>query len=127
MDIYKIVLIGIIATVVIVLIKDLKSELSVVIALAAGVIMLIMILTALSDVVSAFYQIADKSGVSDGLFFSLLKIIGIGYITEFAANICEDAGSKSISGKILLGGKVAIMVVALPIVQALIDIIVSIL
>ena len=38
----------------------------------------------------------------------ILKVLGISYITEFASAICQDAGEKSIAGKIELAGKVAI-------------------
>lgn len=126
MEIYKIVLIGIIAAVMIVMLKELKSEMAVIVAVAAGVIILIMTASMLADVVEVFSNIADKSGIDNSLYIALIKIIGIGYLTEFAANICEDAGSKSVAGKILLGGKICIMIVALPVVQALIDIIIAI-
>ena len=48
-------------------------------------------------------------------------MLGIAYITEFASAICQDAGEKSIAGKIVLAGKVAIFFAALPVFVSLLD------
>lgn len=127
MDIYKIVLIGIISTVIIVLIRDVKGELAVIIGLASSIIILLMVMNMLGDVVVTFNTIVTKTGISSSLFTAVLKVIGVGYIAEFAANIAEDANNKSVANKILFGGKVIIMLLALPIVEALVDIIIAIL
>ncbi|MBO5102803.1 MAG: stage III sporulation protein AD, partial [Clostridia bacterium] len=55
-----------------------------------------------------------------------LKIIGVGYITEFSSNLCADSGNSAVASKILLAGKLVIFVLAIPIITSLIDIIVSI-
>jgi stage III sporulation protein AD len=49
------------------------------------------------------------------------------YIVEFGAQISRDAGEDSIALKIELGGKVLIMVLAIPILLALMDLIIKIL
>ena len=49
----------------------------------------------------------------------LLKIIGVGYITEFASGILNDLGGGTISDKVVLGGKIAIVILSLPIIQDL--------
>jgi len=126
-DIFKIVAVGILSAAVIVTVKLVKPELAVLLTAAASVILLIMTVNALTDVIAAFAQIGEKTGLAGGLFSGVLKIVGVGYITEFAANVCEDAGTKSVGDKILLGGKVTILVLALPIVTSLIEIIIDIL
>ena len=112
---------------VITMVKQVKPELAILLTTAASVILLIMTVNALTGVIAAFSTIAEKTGLPGGLFSGILKIIGVGYITEFAANVSDDAGNKSVADKILLGGKVIIMVLALPIVTALIDIVIDIL
>ena len=56
---------------------------------------------------------------------SVLKIIGIGDLIEFCAGGCNDTGNSSIADKVILGGKVLIFVVAMPIVTNLLDIVVG--
>ena len=52
-----------------------------------------------------------------------MLIVGIGYLTEFGANICQDNGNSSLADKILLAGKVIILCFALPIVNSMLNVI----
>ena len=115
------------ATVVIVLLRPTYPEVAMLTGVATGVVLLLMVADSLFDVVHAFYEIAQATQIDSDLFASVLKIIGVGYLTEFAANVCTDAGSKSVGDKILLGGKVTILVLALPVVKALINIVTEVL
>lgn len=119
MEILKIILIGIVTCVATVLLKQFKPELAVLVSIAGGIVILIMIVNFLSSIVSNFTQIATKTSINMQLFSSVIKIVGIGYITEFGANICHDTGNSSIADKILLGGKVIILCFALPIINAM--------
>ncbi|MDD4291238.1 MAG: SpoIIIAC/SpoIIIAD family protein [Clostridia bacterium] len=118
---------GLIVTMAIVLLKQSRPELAVLIGIAGGVAIIILVMDELFTVVYAFYELAEQTGLSDGIFKSVLKIIGIGYLAEFSANICLDAGSKSVGEKILFAAKVIIMISALPILQSLVDVIASLL
>lgn len=123
MDIFRIIGIGIVGAIMVLMLKQSKSEISILLGVATGVIILIIVISSLNDVILAFNKLVAKSGISQELFSGLLKIIGVGYVTEYSANICEDMGSPSIGKKIQLAGKLAIFLMALPIVTALIDII----
>ena len=118
---------GVISTVIILLLKDTRPEMAMLVGVASGILMLLLVFDSLFDVIDAFYHIAEKTQIDMGLFSSVLKIIGVGYLTEFSANICADAGSKSVGDKIMLGGKVVIIVLALPIINSLVEIITGIL
>lgn len=123
MDIFKYIAIGFIGTIMVVTVKNVKPEYSIFIALATGAIIIIALSNKILDVVNTFTQIADKSGLPAGVFNSILRIIGIGYITEYASSICQDNDCSSIAKKIEFAGKVTIFVMALPIITSIIDII----
>lgn len=123
MEIFRIVGVGIITAVTALIVKQVKPEISVIITITGGIIMLLLLVDSLTSIFSSFGQIIEKTGLSTGLFSAILKIIGVGYVTEFSANLCQDAGAGSIADKILLGGKIIILVLALPIVNNIIDII----
>lgn len=53
----------------------------------------------------------------------LLKLIGITYICEFAANICKDVGYSTLSSQVELFGKVMIMVSGLPVIKIMMEMI----
>ncbi len=125
MDVFKLIGIGIIGSFAVLLLKNSKSEMAIFVGIATGIIMLIYILSSLTGVVEIFSDIVNKTGIENGLFSGVLKVIGIGYVTEYSAGLCEDVGNKSIASKILLGGKIAIFMVALPILEKLIEIVVN--
>lgn len=123
MDIFRVIGIGLLGAIIALMLKQSRSEFSMLAVLATGVIILIIILNSLGDVIVAFNKIVIKSGISQELFTGLIKIIGVGYVTEYGASMCDDLGCGSISKKIHLAGKIGIFLMALPIVMALIDII----
>ena len=123
LDIFKIIGVGIITAITALIVRQIKPEVSVIITISGGIIMLLMMVQSLTSIFSAFNSIVEKSGLTSGLFTTILKIIGVGYITEFSANLCADSGASSIADKILLAGKIIILVLALPIVTNIIDII----
>jgi len=119
----KIIGIGIVTSIAVVLIKQLKPEIAIVVGLAGSILILLNIATLLGTVIDTFTDLTEKTGIDSSLFMLLLKIVGVGYLTEFSANLCADTGSTSIADKILLAGKVIIMIIALPIITTLLDII----
>ncbi len=127
MDIIKIVGIGLITVIASMLVKPIKPEVSIIIGLCGGILILIQTVNYVVDIINAFSNIVENTGLDTGLLKTLLKIIGVGYLTEFSANICQDAGSSSVADKILFAGKIIILVMALPIVTSIIEIIVEIL
>lgn len=123
MDIFRIIGVGLATTVTALIVKQVKPEIAIIVGVAGGIIMLLMLVDSVTSILSVFSSLTQKSGLSTGIFAAVLKIIGVGYITEFSANLCVDAGSTSIANKILLAGKILILVSAIPIVTNLIDII----
>lgn len=125
--ILKIVAIGIITCIATIIIKPIRNDFSIFIAIAGGLIIIFMIINYLTDIFSTFKNIVNFTGLNGGIYSFLIKIIGIGYLIEFTANICSDTGNSSLGDKILLGGKIVIMVMALPIVINILEIIMGIL
>ena len=81
MEIFKVIGVGIIGAIIAGLLKKENSELSILVVMSTGIIILIVILNSLTTVIDAFFEIADNSGIDTGLFSGMLKIIGIGYLT----------------------------------------------
>lgn len=127
MDIFKIVGIGVVACILIIVVKQLKPELAVTVIVATSILILIYILKNFSQIFYIFDQIIEKTGINQELFIILIKIIGVGYLVEFGASICEDSGNASIANKVILGGKIAIFIMAIPIIQNLFNLILELL
>lgn len=127
MEIFQIIGLGLIATILIVILKDSRPEFTILIAIVTGVIIFSMILPKLVYVIDTISTLSSRVDVDISYFNTILKIIGMAYIVEFASQISRDAGQDSIAMKIELGGKVMIMVLAIPILLALMDLIIKIL
>ena len=125
MQIVKVIGVGLIGALVAGLLRQEKSELYIFAVIASGALILIIILSSLTDVIGEFGLLVGKSGVDESLFAGVLKILGVGYITEYAASICNDYGVSSISNKIQLAGKVTIFFMTLPVLSNLVGVISS--
>ena len=84
-------------------------------------IFFLYILNYFTSIFSVFHNIINKAGVDANLFSIIIKIIGVGYLVEFGASICNDSGNSAIGDKIILGGKIIIFAMALPIITNLFD------
>ena len=127
MDIFKIVGIAIVGCVCTLLLKNTQSQYAMLSSLATGIIILIIALSSFSKVILYFQAIIDKTVVNRAIFSALLKIIGIGYITEYSQSVCEDLECASIGKKVSFAGKIAIFLLALPIIENLINTVTEIL
>ncbi len=126
-ELLKILAVALITVFASILVKQTRPEIAMIISIAGSILIILMIVDSLSSVLSSFYGIFQTTGVDTTLLTPLFKIIAIGYITEFGANICMDAGASSVADKVLFAGKLVILLVALPIVTTVIDMVVSLL
>jgi stage III sporulation protein AD len=123
MYLVKIIGVAIFTTFAVLVLRPTRPEIAAVVGVAGGILVLLMFVDTLAGVVANMTKIVNRTGVKSDVFTALLKIIGIGYLTEFAAGICADAGNAGMGQKVILAGKVLILVLALPIVNNLIEII----
>lgn len=123
MIVLKIVGIGIVSMILSLLIRQYRPEMAVVVSLCGAVLILSMCVPYLSNIFKMFEDIANQAGVNLSHIKIVLKIIGISYICQFAADICKDAGETSVAGKIELGGKIVIITLSMPIIYNLLDLV----
>ncbi len=126
MDIFKVVGIGLIATATAIVLKPQKPEISMQIAILAGIIIFIFMLAKLSSVIELISTFAHKAGIEATFLKTIIKITGIAYVTEFAASICRDSGESALASKLEFAGKVIIITLAVPIFGALMNLLMKI-
>jgi len=125
MEIIRIVGLGLLATTLIVILRQQKPELALHLSIAVGVIIFTLVLSKVSDMIDIFQDLASKANVNMLYLGLILKILGITYITEFGVQICKDAGENAVASKIELAGKVFILVLAIPLLSAIFDYVVK--
>lgn len=126
MEIAQVVVIGIIATIMVVFLKDQKPEIALQLSLAAGIVIFLFMITRLTVVIEALQEIALKINIDITYLNIVLKIIGVAYLASFGVEICKDAGQSSIAGKIEFAGKIIIISLAIPILMAVMDLVMKI-
>lgn len=124
---YKIICIAIITCVACLIIKPVRPDFAILLSIVGGIIIIFYLLSYLTNIFDVFNHIFTSTGINASLYRVIFKIIGIGYLTEFAASICSDTGNGSLGDKVLLGGKIIILVMALPIVTSILDIVMELL
>ena len=125
--IIKIVAIGLITSFATLIIKPIRSDFAILTAIAGGLVIIFLIMNYLMSIFASLKGIISFTGLNSNLYTLLLKIVGVGYLIEFAAGICSDTGNSSLSDKVLLGGKIVILVMAFPIINNILEIIMGIL
>lgn len=125
-ELFKIIGVAVVTMVAIMVIKPLKPEIAMIIGIAGSVLIFFFIVNMLDSVFGLFEFLMEKTNLDSDLFKTLIKIVGIGYISEFSANLCADSGNTALQGKVLLAGKLTIFILAIPIITSLIELIVSI-
>lgn len=125
--IFKIIAIGLITCLATLIIRPIRSDFAIIIAIVGGLIIIFMMINYLTGIFQTFNSIINLTGLNSSLYTLLLKIIGIGYLIEFTASICSDTGNGSLGDKVLLGGKIIILIMALPIITNILSIIMELL
>lgn len=127
MEIVKIAIIGIVAGVLVVTVKQKQPELGMQVSIVAGLIIFIYVLDYLMTAVDYIRDIVTKYDIPYESITIVLKIIGIAYICEFAAEILKDTGESSLASKVELGGRVFIIVLSLPIITSFMNMVLGLL
>jgi len=123
LEVGKFIGIAILICIIVLILKQVKPELSLLVLILGGAILFLFVINSFTSVITSFNEIITKTGVSQSLFSIVLKIIGVGYLIEFTADICKDSGNSSIADKVILGGKIIILTLALPIINSLFNVV----
>jgi len=126
MDLIRIIGVALLTTFAAIVLKGNRPELATIVTLTGGLVILLLFTQGLGQIVGNLNNIVVQTGISNDVFIALLRIVGIGYLTEFASGICQDAGNQSMAQKVILAGKVLILVLAIPIINNLIEVILGV-
>ena len=118
MEIFKIIGVAFVTAISAILLKSTKPELSFAVTVTGVIVILMFVVDMLQNTVNILSTIASITGIENGLIKILLKIVGVGYLTEFSAGILNDFGSNAVADKVILGGKLTILILSLPIIES---------
>lgn len=127
MEVIKIIGIGLIALILIIILKQYKPEFVIYVSLIAGALILTLTFSKISGIIELINSLSSKASINQEFIKLLIKITGIAILTEFAVSICKDTGETAIASKIDMGGKVIMVSMSVPIIAGLLETIIKIL
>ncbi|RLL48109.1 stage III sporulation protein AD [Oceanobacillus piezotolerans] len=125
MDILQIVLLGIIASIVFIILQQINRSFAFFIAFVTSLIILLAIIQQINIIFDLIKTLGQQANVSGLYLETILKIIGIAYIAELGASLTKEAGLSSVAKNIELAGKIFIILLAVPIITAVIEAIIN--
>ncbi|WEG14925.1 stage III sporulation protein AD [Pullulanibacillus sp. KACC 23026] len=125
MEILQIVGIGLIATFLSLILNEQKPAFAFLLMVFVGATIFIFLIGQISQVITMLERLAINAHLNLVYVETVLKIVGIAYIAEFGAQIAKDAGQGAMASKIELAGKILILVMAIPIITAIIQTVVG--
>ena len=119
MEIWQIVGLALIVTVISVVLKQIRPEIALQLSILAGAAIFILIISKIKIIVDLLQTLADQANISSYYLLIVLKIVGVAYLAEFGAQICRDAGEGALATKIEVAAKVGVIVLSIPIIVAI--------
>lgn len=114
----KIILVSLVFAVIIIFLKNIKSDLAILVEIISGIIVLTLAVEYLYDTFSFFTELINLTGLDSEVFTIILKITAVAYLIEFGAGTVEDFGLKNLSNKLVFVGKFVILGISMPVVYS---------
>ncbi|MEK3991143.1 MULTISPECIES: stage III sporulation protein AD [Robertmurraya] len=124
-EILQIVGFALIATFLALVVKEQKPNFAFLLIVFVGCSIFLFLIDQIYAIIHMLEKIAINANVNIIYVETILKIIGIAYIAEFASQITKDAGQAAIASKIEMAGKILILAMAIPILTVLIETIIA--
>ncbi|WP_445509830.1 stage III sporulation protein AD [Rossellomorea marisflavi] len=121
----QIVGIALVSTFLALLIKEQKPNFAFLLIAFVGCSIFLFLIDQIYAIIHMLEKLAANANVNLVYVQTILKIIGIAYIAEFAAHITRDAGEGAIAAKVELAGKILILAMAIPILTVIIETIIN--
>ncbi|WP_125152254.1 stage III sporulation protein AD [Clostridium rectalis] len=121
MEIIKVVSFAFAALFIVLIVKDRREDLAIQISMAAGILIFLFMISKIATVMNLLQQLSLKANIDFVYLTTVFKILGIAYLASFCSEICKDAGQSSIASKVEFAGKILILVLAIPILMAVLQ------
>lgn len=121
MSLVQIILFGIVATLLITLIKSYQPTFALILLVVTSLFLFYFILIPLGEIIDLIRSLFNRFRLDSIYLETVFQIIGIAYLTELGSQLTKDAGLNSIASRIELVGKISILFVSVPVLTAIIE------
>lgn len=121
MDVMQVAALAVAGVLLAVQFKSGKTEYGIYLGAALSILIFFQILGKLNVILEVIKTIGEFLPLNKIFAGTLLKMLGITYVAEFSASICQDAGYQTIARQIEILGKLTILVMSMPILLTLLQ------
>ncbi len=117
MNIFGIIALGIIGAILSVTVRAYRPEYGIVLGIICSAIIMFFMVGAIREVLENLERIVKDTGIDISYFKIIIKVTGIAYLTQFGAQTARDAGEAAIAQKVDSAGKIAVMLMTIPVIS----------
>lgn len=123
MEIIKFALVGIICAVLVVVVRQQRPELAVIVQLAGIAALVILSIEYLKNIFAETDGLfSEVEFLNDGYLELLVKILWIAAVTKIGSDICKDSANSALATIVELVGKTVILAMCLSLIKTLAEI-----
>jgi stage III sporulation protein AD len=121
LEIAQIVGLALLTTIFLLILRQEKPVMAVLLSIVFSIIIFVFLMEKMASIIEVLKELTRRAEINYFFLATILKILGVAYLAEFAASICNDAGEQAVAKKIEFAAKIIIAVLALPIIVAILE------
>jgi len=94
---------------------------AVLLSIVFAVVVFTFLMDKMASIIEVLKELTRRAEINYFFLTTILKILGVAYLAEFAASICIDAGEQAVAKKVEFAAKIIIGVLAIPIIVAILE------
>ncbi|MEN6460671.1 MAG: stage III sporulation protein AD [Syntrophomonas sp.] len=120
-EIAQVVGLALITTILLIILRQERPVMAVLLSIVFSILVFVFMMGKLASIIGVMKELTNRAGINYFFLATILKILGVAYLGEFAAAICNDAGEQAVGKKVEFAAKIIIAVLALPIMIAILE------
>jgi len=117
----QIVGLALVTTIMLLILRQERPVMAVLLSVAFSVMIFLLMMGKLGSIINLMKELSRRAEVNYFFMATVIKILGVAYLGEFAASICQDAGENAVAKKVEFAAKIIIAVLALPVMVAILE------
>lgn len=118
-DFVRLSLFGIVIAVLVVFLRSVKPEFSVIVSVCGICIILISVVSRISNLLDSVNSFLAGYSFSDIYVETIVKVCGISFVCSVAAETCRDSGSAAVAATVETTGRICVVSTAMPLAISL--------
>lgn len=124
-DVLAVAAAGIISAVCAVVVRKQTPELALLLAICAGVMILLWCSGALKTVIDFMEKLGELGGIGAETAAPVIKITGIALVTRLGADFCRDAKETALATTVEAAGMMFALLAVVPLMSSVLDLLVG--